>query len=166
MSLHSNLKPDRPIAKWLTPIRRIVRIIRIIRCKCLIGKEIILPWTTVLGKALELRPPENIKIGKNVYIGPWFLTESNLEIGNDVLISSRVSCIGNDHAFDDPHKTIFTQGRIHSSTVILEGDNLLGFGTIIIGDVRIGRGCIVGAGSVVTKDLPQNMICAGVCETN
>ncbi len=41
-------------------------------------------------------------------------------------------------------------------------DNLIGHKATIIGNVRIGKGCIVGAGSVVTKDLPPNTICCGV----
>jgi acetyltransferase-like isoleucine patch superfamily enzyme len=73
-----------------------------------------------------------------------------------------VSFIGNDHIFNNPDKTIFFSGRLPSSTIILEGDNLIGFGTIVIGNVTIGKGCIVGAGSVVTKDLPSYHICAGV----
>lgn len=83
-------------------------------------------------------------------------------IGDDVLLSSNVSLIGNDHLFDDPSSTVYLQGRASNKEIIIEGDNLLGFGVTVIASVRIGKGCIVGAGSVVTKDLPPYTICAGV----
>lgn len=79
-----------------------------------------------------------------------------------MLISSGVSFVGNDHRFDIPGKSIIWGGRLPASTIIVEGDNLIGFGVTIVGDVRIGKGAIVGAGAVVTRDLPPGMICVGV----
>jgi len=135
---------------------------RTCRHRALLGKKISLGKNVVFAKQVELRVPEYVKIGDNVYFGAWFVAETNLEIGSDVLISSRVACIGNDHAFEDAQKTIITGGGLTPGAVVLGGDNLIGFGTIIIVNSRIGKGCIVGAGSVVTGDLPANTICAGV----
>jgi acetyltransferase-like isoleucine patch superfamily enzyme len=159
--MNENL-PDRPISKSLKVIRTLIRLKRKIVIKFLFRKKIRWGKGVMFGKHLELRPPQFMHMGDNVSIGPHFLTEVNVKIGSDVLISSRVSFIGNDHIFNNPDKTIFFSGRLPSSTIILEGDNLIGFGTIVIGNVTIGKGCIVGAGSVVTKDLPSYHICAGV----
>jgi acetyltransferase-like isoleucine patch superfamily enzyme len=41
------------------------------------------------------------------------------------------------------------------------GNNLLGYGVLVLGNVTIGRGAIVGAGSLVIADLPEDMICVG-----
>ncbi|QHO68807.1 hypothetical protein BHD05_03290 [Marisediminicola antarctica] len=94
-------------------------------------------------------------------IGSDFVTHDHVEIGNDVMISSSVSFIGNDHSFDELGMTIQDQKLLPRALVRLEGDNLIGFGTIILGNVTIGQGTIVGAGSLVTRDLPPNTVCVG-----
>jgi acetyltransferase-like isoleucine patch superfamily enzyme len=83
-------------------------------------------------------------------------------VGDDVLISSNVAIIGNDHDFSDPSLTVFSGGRLATSTVVIEGDTLVGFGSTIIGNLRVGRGAIVGARSVVTRDVEPDTIVAGV----
>ena len=157
----SNL-PDRPIPKYLRIVREVLRYKRKIIIRIRLRNRIQWGKNVMFGKKIELRPPGFILIGDNVSIGPWFLSETNAKIGSDVLISSKVSFIGNDHKFDKPNTSIFFSGRLPASTVILEGDNLIGYGTIIVGNVTIGKGCIVGAGSLVTKDLPAYYVCAGV----
>ena len=102
-----------------------------------------------------------IRVGVNVSFGAGVVVESNLVIGENTLVSSQVAFIGNDHDFSNPEETIYSGHRLPSSSVILEGDNLIGFRSIILGNVRIGRGCIVGAGSIVTRDLPPYSICVG-----
>jgi chloramphenicol O-acetyltransferase type B len=117
---------------------------------------------THIAKNCDMRPPHRAVIAGDVSIGKNFTCEVDLEIGSDVLVSSNVSMVGNDHPFDDPDTTVYWQGRRDRDRVVLEGDNLIGFGTIIVGSVTLGRGCIVGAGSVVTKSLPRFTVCAGV----
>jgi acetyltransferase-like isoleucine patch superfamily enzyme len=87
--------------------------------------------------------------------------ETALDVGDDVLISSYVGFVGNDHPFDDPTKTVFSQGRAAQAAIRLEGDNLIGFGAVIVGNVTIGRGAIIGARSVVTQDVPPNAVSYG-----
>lgn len=154
--------PDRPIPKWQFPIRILVRHYRAVYIKLRYPSKVSLGKNVNFGRYTEIRSPNFACFDDNINIGPWFLTESNLKIGSDVLISSKVSFVGNDHAFDDDSKTVYFQGRKPPSTAILEGDNLIGFGSIIVGNVTVGKGCIVGAGSVVTKSLPPYTVCAGV----
>jgi acetyltransferase-like isoleucine patch superfamily enzyme len=45
--------------------------------------------------------------------------------------------------------------------IVIEDDVWLGVGVIVLDGVRIGRGAVVGAGAVVTKDLPPNSISSG-----
>ena len=94
-------------------------------------------------------------------LGAGVIIESNVEIGDHALVSSQVAFIGNDHDFSDPRATVFSGRRLPATTAILEGDHLIGFRSIIVGNVRLGRGCIVGAGSIVTRDLPPYSICVG-----
>ena len=96
------------------------------------------------GPHAALNAPEFIRLGDNIRVGRDFHLETNLTVGNEVLISSRVAIVGNDHPFDAPEATVFSQGRGPAHHVVLGGDNLIGFGTTIVGTVNIGRGCIVG----------------------
>jgi len=154
--------PSRPISEWLLPFRNCVRLVRYAKQRLVLGSKLSLGRNVSFGKNVELRVPQFMRVGDNVMLGSYFIAETNLVIGADVLISTRVSCIGNDHTFDDPNQTVFSGGRLPACTIVLEGDNLIGFGTILVGNVTVGRGCIVGAGSVVINNLPQYSICAGV----
>jgi len=153
--------PDRPIPSALALARALLRFCRhsILRIK-LRGK-LRLGIQSFIGPSATLHCPEFLHIGNRVGIGPRFLLQTNLEIGDDTLISADVAFVGNDHAFGDPKRTVFTNGRLGPNTIIMEGDNLIGYGVTIIGSVRIGKGCIVGARSVVTKDLPPYTVCVG-----
>lgn len=155
-------EPDRPIPAVLRGARRLLRSLRIVKTRLLLRGKFRVGSNVAIGRRAVLLPPDRLWIGDNVRIGSDFHLATNLEIDGDVLISSRVSIIGNDHEFDDPGKTIYWAGRLPATTVRLQGDNLIGFGTTVVGGVTIGRGCVVGAGSVVTRDLPEDTVCAGV----
>jgi len=115
----------------------------------------------VVGPRASVARGAVLVVGERVNIGSDFVTHDDLLIGDDVMISAHVAFIGNDHAFNDPEKTIQEQELLPRSRVVLEGDNLIGYGSIVLGNVTIGRGVIVGAGSLVTSDLPPNTVCVG-----
>jgi acetyltransferase-like isoleucine patch superfamily enzyme len=115
-----------------------------------------------LARGADIRSPHFAKLGHHVSIGKNFTCEVDLRVGDFVLISSNVSIIGRDHPFDDPSVTVYEAARLDTSVVEVGSDVLIGFGSILVGTVRIGDGCIVGAGSVVTRDLPPFTVCAGV----
>lgn len=116
-----------------------------------------------------------IEIGKNCYIGDhsriW--AADNIKIGNNVLIAHNVNIFDNDtHPIDylerrdDAENIIFRGIRknyqsLHSSPVEIGHDTWIGCNSIILKGVKIGKGTIVAAGSVVTKDVPPNVIVAG-----
>lgn len=155
-------RPDRPASVPVSLLRRVVRSVRLIRWRLLLGKRLELGRNVTIGAAAVLAPPRRLAIRDNVAIGRGFHVEVDLEIGPEVLISSQVAVVGRDHRFDDPTRSVYWAGRLPASPVVFEGDNLIGFGTIIVGPCRIGKGCIVGAGAVVTGDLPADSICVGV----
>ena len=113
------------------------------------------------GRRVAILSPQYFQAGDRVHIGQDFLCEVNAEIGDDVLISSFVRMIGDDHCFDVENTSVFASGRLPAQRQVLEGDNLIGNGVIILGNVTVGRGAIVGAGSLVTRDLPRNWVCVG-----
>jgi acetyltransferase-like isoleucine patch superfamily enzyme len=155
--------PKRPINnKCIALVRDVYKIIHHIlfqiyylgRIKC--GNNI------YVGKNCRIIAPGPCLIGNDVGVGSNFYAEANFVIGDETLISTNVSFVGNDHRFDQEGVSVYWGGRHPIQTIKLEGDNLIGYGVTIVGSVTIGKGCIVGAGAVVTKDLPPYTVCVGV----
>lgn len=153
--------PDRPIPSQLVRLRSLVRLARFWALRSRTQAQITVGENVWFGAGAVLAAPDYVSIGNNVAFGRAFHLETNLVVGDDVLVSSRVACVGNDHRCDEPDTTLFWQGRTPADTIILEGDNLIGFGTVLVGTITVGRGTVVGAGSVVTRDLPSGYVCAG-----
>jgi len=111
-----------------------------------------------------------VSIGEDVYIGSNFTLasllgfEKNLTIGDRVSIGPNVIIIltsdpnnSNLMKMKDTHPFICVRGRIH-----IKNDVWLGAGSIIMPNVTIGEYSIIGAGSVVLKDVPSYTVVAGV----
>jgi len=105
-------------------------------------------------------------IGKKVYIGPDLIIASpvserscNLVIGDRVAIGPRVTIT---LASDANWSNLMDNINYIKSTVVLKNDCWIGAGVIILTNVSIGERSIVGAGSVVTKDVNDNTVVAGV----
>ena len=99
-------------------------------------------------------------LDEDVYVGPrcqlgWVHLERDVLLAAGVHIPSG----GQTHAFDDPTRPIREQGGERKLVTIGAGA-WIGSAAIVLADV--GKGTIVGAGSVVTKPLPDNVIAAGV----
>lgn len=154
-------RPDRPIARWLELPRRGVRWARNVRHRAASSAEMTWGRDFAIGHGAMLHSPNFFRAGDHVHIGPQFYCEVDVEIGDEVLLSGKVSFVGNDHDIDDPGHSVFFAPRLPDNTVVLEGDNLIGFGSTIVGDVRVGRGAVVGARSLVTQDLDGGWIYVG-----
>lgn len=155
-------RPDRPVGSLAAFARRFVRDFRALRLRARLGSRLELGRNVHFGRNATLLPPRQAVFGDNVGVGADFHLEVDLVTGSDILISSRVAIVGRDHVLDDPDRPVYWSGRRDGGAVVIEGDNLIGFGSIIVAPSRIGRGAIVGAGSVVVGDLPCNSICVGV----
>ena len=113
----------------------------------------------------KLWAPERLHIGDNVYIGKFCTIEC------DGLIANNVGLIGRyDHESRSVGVTIRKapwigdksyNGSGKSLKIIVKKDVLIGFGAIVISGVNIGRGAIIGAGAIVTKDVAPYSIVAG-----
>ena len=114
------------------------------------------------GRNPELYIPDYISLGNNVSIGSNWTSQVNLVIGDDTLISSRVSFIGNDHDLFDINSTSYFSGRLSPATIKLEGNNFIGFGATILGNITIGKDSLIAAESFVNKNIPPNVIVAGI----
>lgn len=115
----------------------------------------------VVGPDLFVARGLRLACGDRVAIGPQCMVLAHVEVGDDVMISARVGFIGDDHPLHDPHRTLTEHDPNPPARVRLLGDNLIGYGATLIGSISVGRGAVVGAGAVVTRDVPPGMIVAG-----
>ncbi len=99
--------------------------------------------------------------GAGLNIRTYLDGNGEIEIGPNVLLSPGVQVLSGNHVFDDPRVPIRYQGTAYGKVTI--GDDCwLGTNVIVLPGVDIGRGAVVGAGAVVTKDIPPFSIALGV----
>ena len=96
---------------------------------------------------------EGVVIGKNCKIRPFVFIPSGVKIGVKVFIGPGV-VFTND-------KYPKVKGKWELRETIVENDVSIGAGAVVLPGIRIGRGAMVGAGAVVTKDVPGNAVVAG-----
>ena len=114
-------------------------------------------------KIFAERDGTKIIIGHSTRIhGACIHASKGITIGDRCLIAANVQIFDfNGHAasFDN------VENRIHTTSegkdIIIEDDVWIGTGAIILPGVRIGKGSIIGAGSVVTKDIPSYCVASG-----
>jgi len=105
----------------------------------------------------------NIRIGARTSIGPFCVLygHGGLEIGTDCLIASHVVCVPENHNFSQLGVPMREQGGTRRGINI--GDDVwLASQVVILDGVSIGHGAIIGAGAVVTHDIPAYSIAHGV----
>ncbi len=114
--------------------------------------------TTVIYGGAEIRDPRNIAIGEHSIVGHRAILDgrSGLVIGNNVNLSTGIWIWTMEH---DPQSPDFaTKG----GPVTIEDYVWVSCRVVILPNVRIGRGAVVAAGAVVTKDIPPYVIVGGV----
>lgn len=112
--------------------------------------SLFVPFTTDFGK--------NIKIGKNVFInsGCRFQDQGGITIGDGSLVGHNVVLATVNHDYHPDNR-----GTMHLKPIVLEKNSWIGSNATILPGITIGENSIVAAGSVVTKDVPENAIVAG-----
>lgn len=134
----------------------------------IIGKD-----TWVQGE-LMVFPKGKITIGDNCFIGELvkIAAAKSIEIGNNVLIAHGVNILDNNsHPIDfierrEDYKKIFSKGfdekySLNEKSIIIEDDVWVGFNVTILKGVKIGRGAIIAAESLILKDVPEFTIVGG-----
>jgi acetyltransferase-like isoleucine patch superfamily enzyme len=87
--------------------------------------------------------------------------QSSINIGCRVEIAPRCAFQSFDHGME-PELPISKQPLTTKGPIIIEDDAWLGYGVIVLSGVSIGKGAVIGAGSVVTKDIPAGAVSVGV----
>lgn len=117
-----------------------------------------------VGGGVSLSHPENITIGRNSYVNGGMLCASpgaKIVIGDDCLVSYAVHLRTDMHRHSDPDVPVNCQG--HDEADIVLGDNVwVGYGAQVMSGVTVGSNSIVGAGAVITRDVPEGVVVAGV----
>jgi serine acetyltransferase len=97
---------------------------------------------TYLNRVTMLDAHSQISIGRNCMIGPYcYITDANHGRAPGVLVKDQ---------------------QMEPRPVVIEDDVWLGARVVVLPGVRLGRGCVIGAGAVVTHDVPPGAVFAGV----
>jgi acetyltransferase-like isoleucine patch superfamily enzyme len=131
--------------------------------------EIRAVFSNLIGAELDERfsliPPfyttggENIRIGRNVFINQncTMYDLGGIDIGDDVLIGPNVSLITSGHPVDPAQR----REAVTAKPIVIGRNVWLAAGVTVIGGVTVGENSVVAAGSVVTKDVPANVLAGG-----
>ncbi|WP_108397016.1 acyltransferase [Devosia submarina] len=103
----------------------------------------------------------DVEFGAHCTVNPYAMISGKVRCGDGVRIASHVSIVGFNHGFDDPHVPIHTQ-KHESLGIIIEDDVWIGANAVVLDGVRVGRGAVIAAGAVVSKDVPPLAIVGGV----
>jgi acetyltransferase-like isoleucine patch superfamily enzyme len=144
---------------------------------------------SVLQPPVNIVGADRIRIGSRVWVGPscWLhaLSEqtgdvalelgdgtslagnctiaaaASIRLGAHVLVARGVYVADHSHAFADRERPIILQGIDRIAPVVIEDGSWLGENVVVCPGVRIGRNAVVGANSVVTRDVPDHCVAVG-----
>lgn len=107
-----------------------------------------------------------VELGNSVYIGNNCVIQSahgNIKIGNHVMLGPGVNLHGGNHVMNQVgvYMDQVQKNFGDDPDLIIEDDVWIGSNAIILGGVTVGRGSVVGAGTVVTKSVPPYSIVVG-----
>lgn len=126
--------------------------------------DIITRFTIPSGLRIFLYKLNGIKIGKNVFIGMDCMLDSSfpelITIEDNVTISFRVMIICHDDA-KGLNKTTSDRLDMTVSRILLKKGCYIGAGAIILPGITVGENSVIGAGSVVNKDIADNSVAVG-----
>jgi acetyltransferase-like isoleucine patch superfamily enzyme len=106
-----------------------------------------------------------ISIGRRVVVRPGsqLMADSHarITIEDDVLLGAGIHIYVGNHRFDDVNVPIINQGHYPAEPVLVKKGCWVGANTIILPGVTIGENAVIGAGSVVTNNIPDRVLAAG-----
>ena len=115
-------------------------------------------WRVILLRACGFTIGREVYIADDLLIVEELTDRGNITIGDRVSIAPRVTLVTSSHP---NHSRIRGFAPVSQGTIVIEDDAWLGAGCVVLPGVRIGRGAIVGANSVVAADVPSLHIVAG-----
>jgi acetyltransferase-like isoleucine patch superfamily enzyme len=131
-----------------------------------IGKDAVLRlgrWSW-LGHGCKIRVHEGeVEIGAKTVIGQECTISAfqHVSVGRECIVADRVMLIDFDHGVVETDRPIREQG-IYKRDVRVGHNVWVGYGACFLRGVTVGDNCVIGTSTVVTKDLPDNAVAAGV----
>lgn len=126
--------------------------------RCILGeKNTIYPGVTIRIDQGYMQTGSDVSIGSGTHI---YEPRGGLEIGDNVLIAGGCMICGVQHGYSRTDIPMRFQEATNGK-IVIESDVWLGMGVIILPNVTIGKGSIVGAGSLVTASLPPYSVAYG-----
>jgi acetyltransferase-like isoleucine patch superfamily enzyme len=127
----------------------------------LIGPDISLSAGMIPGQQCITNPV--VTIGDRCLIGrgSGIVGHFSIEIGNDVWTGHNVYITDQNHGYEDVTRPISQQSQPERAVKIGDG-SWLGYGSVVLPGVTIGEHCVIGANSVVTRDVPSFSVAVGV----
>jgi maltose O-acetyltransferase len=122
------------------------------------GENLRIAEGVVINNAGMVSVGDNCYLGTDVQLYPW---NAPITMGNNVLVAAGVRMITRKHGFADIDMPMSEQGY-ENAPIVIEDDVWIGFQAVILPNVTIGHGSIVGASAVVTRDIEPYSIVGGV----
>ena len=102
----------------------------------------------------------DVIIGNNARIGIGSVVIGPVKLGNKVGLGQHVFISGFNHGYEDGNVDSNEQPLV-KKTVVIDEDSHIGANCVVVAGVHIGKRCQIGAGSVVTKDIPDYSVAIG-----
>ena len=120
-----------------------------------LGKKSVIESFSILDNGVGgIHIGDNVRIGlNNTLIGP-------LEIGNHTILGQNVTVSALNHNYKDPNCPIRNQ-NVNSKSIIIGSESWIGANCVILAGIKIGKHTVIGAGSVVTKDISDYSVAVG-----
>lgn len=100
---------------------------------------------------------DNVWIGRDCHFGCSF----DIRVGNYVIFAPCCHVSDRNHGYSNLEIPISLQPEFAKKPVIIDDETWIGFGAQIMAGVHIGKHCVIGAGSIVTKDIPDYCVVGG-----
>lgn len=149
----ARLFPTQPVPGWRFGYRLRYLLVRRILGRC--GEGVVVKRNCYFGKGSQLEVGSRSQLGERARIGP------QVSIGDDVVMGPEVVIMTTSHGFDDLNRPIRLQPEPPVRSVSIGDDVWIGTRVTILPGVKIGTGAVIGACSVVTKDIPSYAVAVG-----
>jgi acetyltransferase-like isoleucine patch superfamily enzyme len=123
--------------------------------KFVLGKKSIVEDFCVINNGVG-----DVIIGDNTVIGLGNVIIGPVHIGNNTMLAQNIVISGLNHGYEDPEISPSMQG-VTCNQINISDDVWIGANSVITAGVTLGRHCVIGAGSVVTKDVPEFSVAVG-----
>lgn len=115
---------------------------------------------TQIHSQVVIHQPNHVSIGDRTSVAEFvhIWGSGTVSIGDDCLIASHVAIVSVTH---DTNGIVFRETN-RKAPIEIKDNVWIGAGAILLPGVTLGSGCVVAAGAVVTKDVPSNVVVAGI----